>query len=611
MKAPIAEAISSRGHVGGSFSVKSASGIATATTRPREAGCRVCAIRNGGAARYLVPGYRTTLTVRRAHRGPAGYGLASVDNPTQVEFCVVLTLTTERLEVERQPTRPLTRAIDPVLIALFAVAVSAAGSARPSLWFDEAATISASTRPLPELWAMLGNIDAVHGLYYLLMHGWLMLVPPTEFLVRLPSSLAVGLAAAGVVMLARQLSARAVGVCAGMIFAILPRVTWAGVEARSYALSMVVAVWLTVLCVAARRGRPMLWLLYAPALAASTLLNVYVLLIVAAHAAVVLMLPGSRSSVGWWALATSVSVGAVTPFLVFAHGQMAQVGWISPLGAHTIGEVAREQYFDQSVPFAVLAAAVVVAALAFRRPSARLPDGRSHHLVVLAVVWIVVPTATLLVHSAVSAPMYYPRYLCFTAPAVALLLGVCVVAVGRSPIRMAAVLAVLAAAAAPNYLSVQRGPYAKEGMDYSRVADVIGAHAAAGDCLVLDNTTSWKPGPIRPVTAARPEVYAKLVDPGRGRRAIDRNMLWDSQIPIWNWSDRLRTCPAIWTVSQYDKTRPSYERAAALPPGPRLASAPAYQLPRLYRFVVVERWQFNFAQVTKSVRGTVHGRTTD
>ena len=98
---------------------------------------------------------------------------------------MVLTLTTERLEVERQPTRPLTRAIDPVLIALFAVAVSAAGSARPSLWFDEAATISASTRPLPELWAMLGNIDAVHGLYYLLMHGWLMLVPPTEFLVRL------------------------------------------------------------------------------------------------------------------------------------------------------------------------------------------------------------------------------------------------------------------------------------------------------------------------------------------------------------------------------------------------------------------------------------------
>ncbi|MGH3583366.1 MAG: glycosyltransferase family 39 protein, partial [Mycobacterium sp.] len=53
--------------------------------------------------------------------------------------------------------------LDGVLVAVFAVAVSAAGAARPSLWFDEAATISAGTRTLPQLWGLLGNIDAVHG----------------------------------------------------------------------------------------------------------------------------------------------------------------------------------------------------------------------------------------------------------------------------------------------------------------------------------------------------------------------------------------------------------------------------------------------------------------
>jgi mannosyltransferase len=515
---------------------------------------------------------------------------------------VVLTLSPERLEVERQPARRLARALDPALVAVAAVAVSAAGSARPSLWFDEAATISASTRPLPELWAMLGNIDAVHGLYYLLMHGWLTLFPPTEFLLRLPSSLAVGLTAAGVVVLARQLSSRAVGLCAGLAFVVLPRVTWAGVEARSYALSMAAAVWLTVLCVAARRGRPMLWLGYAPALAISTLLNVYVLLIVAAHAAVVTALPGRRSGIAWWALATSFAVSAVAPFLLFAHGQLAQVGWIPPLGAHTVGELAREQYFDRSAAFAGVAAVVLAGALVFRRPSPNLPNGRSRHLVVVALVWIAVPTASLLVHSAVSAPVYHARYLCFTAPALALLLGVAVVALGRSPARMAVLLALFAAAAGPNYLLGQRGPYAKDGMDYSQVADVIGGHAAAGDCLVLDNTISWKPGPIRPLTAARPQVYAKLVDPGRGRTAAERNMLWDSHIAIWSWSDRLPGCPALWTVSQFDTTRPRHERGAALAPGPRLASAPAYQVPRGYGFVIVERWQFNFAQVTRSVR---------
>ena len=64
---------------------------------------------------------------------------------------------------------------DPVAVAAFAIAVSAAGSARPSFWFDEAATISAGSRSLPELWRLLGNIDAVHGLYYLFMHGWMKL----------------------------------------------------------------------------------------------------------------------------------------------------------------------------------------------------------------------------------------------------------------------------------------------------------------------------------------------------------------------------------------------------------------------------------------------------
>lgn len=64
------------------------------------------------------------------------------------------------------------------------------------------ATISASaSRTLPELWSLLGHIDAVHGLYYLLMHGWFAIFPPTELWSRLPSCLAIGAAAAGVVVL--------------------------------------------------------------------------------------------------------------------------------------------------------------------------------------------------------------------------------------------------------------------------------------------------------------------------------------------------------------------------------------------------------------------------
>lgn len=119
-------------------------------------------------------------------------------------------------------------------MAVLAVLVSAAGAARPSLWFDEAATISAPTRTVGELWRMVANIDAVHGLYYLLMHSWFTVFPATEFAARLSSAVAAGFAAAGVVVLGRQMSGRAVAVTAGVIFATLPRVTWAGTETRSY-----------------------------------------------------------------------------------------------------------------------------------------------------------------------------------------------------------------------------------------------------------------------------------------------------------------------------------------------------------------------------------------
>lgn len=87
---------------------------------------------------------------------------------------------------------------DPAMVAVFATVVCAAGAARPSLWFDEAATISGSTRSVPELWRLIHNVDAVHGLYYLVMHGWFAVFPATEFWSRLSSGLAVGAAAAGV-----------------------------------------------------------------------------------------------------------------------------------------------------------------------------------------------------------------------------------------------------------------------------------------------------------------------------------------------------------------------------------------------------------------------------
>ena len=37
------------------------------------------------------------------------------------------------------------------------------------------------------LWSMLGSVDAVHGLYYLLLGGWIELADASPFAVRTPT----------------------------------------------------------------------------------------------------------------------------------------------------------------------------------------------------------------------------------------------------------------------------------------------------------------------------------------------------------------------------------------------------------------------------------------
>nr|WP_231964315.1 MULTISPECIES: hypothetical protein [unclassified Mycobacterium] len=511
----------------------------------------------------------------------------------------------------REPARSRGRVLDPWLIAAFATVVSAAWAGRPSLWFDEGATISASaSRTLPELWKLLGHIDAVHGLYYLLMHGWFAMFPPTEFWSRAPSALAVGAAAAGVTVFTKQfVPGRATAVCAGAVFAILPRTTWAGMEARSYAFAAAAAIWLTVLLVAAvRRSTPRWWVCYALTLMLSVLLNLNLVLLVPVYAVLVPLLApkGSRRSpVIRWAASTAVAVGAMTPFILFAHGQVFQVNWIYPVSWHYAFDIIQRQYFDHSVPFAILTGVLVVAAVVARLRGARGPGGDTRSLLIIGVAWIVLPTALVVAYSALGEPIYYPRYLIFTAPAAAVVMAVCIVTIARTPWPIAAAVLLFAAAALPNYLFIQRWPYAKEGWDYSQVADLISSHAAPGDCLMVDNTVPWRPGPIRALLATRPAAFKSLIDVERGAYGPKVGWLWDGHVAVWLTTAKINKCTTIWTITNKDTSLPDHQAGQsgqALPPGTAFGRAPAYRFPGYLGFHIVERWQFHYSQVVKLTR---------
>src|SRR6187402_172460 len=92
----------------------------------------------------------------------------------------------------------------------------------PSLWFDEVATVSATTRTWGQLAQMLGNVDLVHGLYYAVIKVWFSVVGYSPIALRIPSAVAVGLAAALLVILVRKYGSRRLSILAGLVFLLLP-----------------------------------------------------------------------------------------------------------------------------------------------------------------------------------------------------------------------------------------------------------------------------------------------------------------------------------------------------------------------------------------------------
>ncbi len=94
----------------------------------------------------------------------------------------------------------------------------------PSFWRDESVSALAASRPIGDLWELLGHMDRVHALYYLLLRpvAW---VSTSELALRLPSVLATAAAAYGIAALGRHLASARVGLLAGLVFAALPMVS--------------------------------------------------------------------------------------------------------------------------------------------------------------------------------------------------------------------------------------------------------------------------------------------------------------------------------------------------------------------------------------------------
>lgn len=373
-------------------------------------------------------------------------------------------------------------------LGLVAAALSAAWSWAPSLWGDEAASITSSVRSWPSLLHMLGHVDAVHGVYYAGLHLWVDVFGASAFSVRFPSAIAVGAATALTAILCARLGGRRLAVVAGLACVVLPRMTYAGSEARSYAFSAALAALLTLILVVLleRTRRRWLWFAYAAVLVVGTYLFLYFALIALAHAATLWLRGPGRAFWSRWAVATGAAALACVPIGVAAYLERAQIDWIAQRVVLDAQSVLVDGWFF-TVPFAIAAWGLLLAGVAVWLFRWRRLRERDRALEVLAP-WMLVPSGVLIL-SSIALHNFTPRYLTFCAPAAAALIGWSLVQLtARRLVPLAVAAGLVAVLAAPAYLG-QRGVYARDDSDWSQLAALVHAHATPGDAIAFDEST--------------------------------------------------------------------------------------------------------------------------
>lgn len=490
-------------------------------------------------------------------------------------------------------------------VGALAAALSFAASWVPSLWTDESATISASGRTTAQLWAMLQKIDAVHGGYYLLVQGWTSMFGVSAVSLRLPSALAVGVAAAGVYLLGRRLVGSVAALWSAGLFAVLPRVTWMGIEARSWALTAAAAVWLTLLLVGLLetgtgrwKGRTRLagWAGYGLLAAVAIALNVYLAFLLVAHGLTLLIRWGSTRPSSRWAWFAAATAGCILagPVVLMASGQSGQLGggrysWFQlvrsvVVNQYALGETPSLNDAEGSsqgstisqfvgdggwwkVASLLLAAVLLFLCMTAVGSAVRARSGnrdltrptmgtsvRPGGLLVWVLPWIIVPTAILGIYSVYVEPLYNPRYLSFTTPAMALLAGAGLCALPGRWLRIAVAVAALAMMV-PIYVS-QRQVNAKSGADWRQVAAVVSDGARSGDGVYfaprypVQGTTYGQS--TRGIAIAYPDDLRGLVDltlsvPG----PVDESLTGQSR-RLEDSADALAAVDRVWEIRRND-----------------------------------------------------------
>ncbi|MFC9157762.1 hypothetical protein ACFTT0_22595 [Streptomyces bauhiniae] len=434
------------------------------------------------------------------------------------------------------------------LPALVVLGLGLWGVDRGGMWRDEAVTFQVARRSVPQIWQLLHGVDAVHGLYYLLMHAVLAL-HPDEVMLRLPSVCAAAVTAALVGELGVRLAGPRVGLWAGLLYAVSPMAGHYAQEGRSYALVAAGATGATLLFV--RGVRTGAWRAYGTVLAVTCWLHEFAVLLLLAHAlSLALARVGARVWRGWGSAAGIVTL-TLLPMILVSHAQSAQLAWVRPPTWATAENLLR--WFlgpGEGVYWTCLVLAILgLAGLA--GPPRRLTCAR------VALPLALVPPAALMLVSQLS-PLYVDRYVLYALSGAPLL-----VAAGadrlaglaaRLPLRVprppvpaltGVALAALALCLQLPLMSDDRDP-AHRPDDLAAVARVAAREVKPGQPVL------FLPTQARNAALAYPDAFAGVRDIALDEPGPEAGTLYGREADAAELRRRLSGLDRVWVVADRD-----------------------------------------------------------
>jgi mannosyltransferase len=422
---------------------------------------------------------------------------------------------------------------------------------RPTLWQDEISTLSDISRSLPQMFHLLGHIDAVHAAYYVIMWVVVKAIGTSTVALRLPSAVAMGVAAGGITLLGRRLVSVWAGLAAGLVFAAIPDVSWYGQDAREIAFVTAlatVASYLLVRVVDAGPGERRGWLIaYGAALALLGLVNLFALLLIPAHGVALGVISlrnrqagtdaSLRTAVWGWLAAAVIAILAASPVMVLGWQQRSQIAWLARPDVRSLPKIEKV-IGPPGMVAAVLGILVIAVTVSILRGRPRLEKDWPLRLAALAVPWLFLPLALLLSASLVH-PVFVTRYIIFCLPALALLMGAALAALGRVAGPVALILIVALALPAQGQARAVNG----HGQNLRRISVLLADRAHPGDAVLFGNSY------VRKIEIGYPEGFRSLRDISLGETALQAAQPVGTDASAAVIQQRLSTVTRLWVIT--------------------------------------------------------------